>query len=227
MPHNVKQVALKDYLADVDKSKITIPEFQRNFVWSKSNMIKLVSSLLKGYPIGSFLLMENTQGYANNPVQGIEINPKLTDLKKCLLILDGQQRTTTLYQVLYSKGEYEFFFDLKNFIEKLENKKITQVNDVNIDEVIEDNIETWIVAFEKKNKKMPNLQSEQISRGLFPISSIFVSDNETDYSSWLSKYVFDKIQKDPSLFNKLNATNSIFINRLVNNIVGYQKPNYY
>lgn len=222
MAHNVKQVALKDYLSEVDKTNITIPEFQRNFVWSKSNMIKLVSSLLKGYPIGSFLLMENLQGYANNPVQGVEEKSKNLDINKCLLILDGQQRTTTLYQVLYSKGEFEFFFNLQNFIEKLEEKKIHHVNDTNIDEIIEDNIENWIVAFEKKNKKIPNLQSEQISRGLFPISSIFVSDNETDYSSWLNKYVFDRAKSDLSTFNKLNSVNSIFINRLINNIVGYQ-----
>jgi uncharacterized protein with ParB-like and HNH nuclease domain len=43
-------------LLEVGKGNIRIPEFQRDFVWNKTKMLKLASSLLKAYPIGSFLL---------------------------------------------------------------------------------------------------------------------------------------------------------------------------
>ena len=40
-----------------------LPQFQRDFVWQPSAVIKLLVSLFNGYPIGSLLLMENNDNY--------------------------------------------------------------------------------------------------------------------------------------------------------------------
>jgi len=45
-----------DIINNVNKGIYQIPKFQRDFVWSKQQTAKLIDSLLKGFPIGSFIL---------------------------------------------------------------------------------------------------------------------------------------------------------------------------
>ena len=42
-------------LQEIEKGQIKIPQFQRNFVWSVSDSAKLMDSIIKGYPIGTFI----------------------------------------------------------------------------------------------------------------------------------------------------------------------------
>jgi len=42
-------------IAEIEKGQIKIPQFQRNFVWDISKSTKLIDSILKGYPIGTFI----------------------------------------------------------------------------------------------------------------------------------------------------------------------------
>jgi Protein of unknown function DUF262 len=53
-PHSITFSTL---ISDIDKGIIKIPQFQRNFVWSLEESAKLIDSIIKGYPIGTFILM--------------------------------------------------------------------------------------------------------------------------------------------------------------------------
>ncbi len=79
-----------------------MPEFQRSYVWGDEDVQNLIASVAKGYPIGAFLSL-STGGEVNfkpRPLEGIE---EAGDFSPEELLLDGQQRLTSLYQSMYSK----------------------------------------------------------------------------------------------------------------------------
>lgn len=95
---------LPDILADIVKGKIQLPDFQRGWVWDDDHIRSLLVSVARSFPVGAVMLLE-TGGEARfqlRPVEGVklEANESLAEL----LILDGQQRLTTLTQVLALKS---------------------------------------------------------------------------------------------------------------------------
>lgn len=89
---------INQILDKIDGYQLFVPAFQREFVWKRDDAKKLISSMLRDYPTGTMLTWET-----NNPP---ELKGKYTyDHNKgsVKLILDGQQRITTLYLLI--KGE--------------------------------------------------------------------------------------------------------------------------
>ncbi len=86
---------LNSLIQNIDLGTIGLPDIQRPFVWKDTKVRDLFDSLYKGYPVGYFLFWEN----ANiDGVKGIGIDAKQKFAN--LLIVDGQQRLTSLYAVL-------------------------------------------------------------------------------------------------------------------------------
>ena len=83
----------------IDIGQIKIPRFQRDFVWSKEQTARLIDSIIKGFPIGTFIFWKT--GEELQRVKDIG-NIALPDPPKgdvVLYVLDGQQRITSLYAV--------------------------------------------------------------------------------------------------------------------------------
>lgn len=74
----------------VDSGDIALPEFQRGYVWNRDQVRGLLSSLYRGYPVGSFMTW-NTKAEGTSTRGG----PVAVD-GTVKLLLDGQQRATTL-----------------------------------------------------------------------------------------------------------------------------------
>jgi hypothetical protein len=92
--------SLEDVLKDVSNGKIQLPDFQRGWVWDDSHVRSLLVSLARSFPVGAVMLLE-TGGetrFQIRPVEGVVLPTGATSAD--LLILDGQQRLTTLTQVL-------------------------------------------------------------------------------------------------------------------------------
>lgn len=85
---------------DIDKGIIKIPQFQRDFVWSKEQSAKLLDSILKGYPIGTFILWETEERLRSIRNIGGAGLPETPDGSKVQYVLDGQQRMTSLFASL-------------------------------------------------------------------------------------------------------------------------------
>ncbi len=85
--------------SDIDAGRIKIPKFQREFVWSKNQTAKLIDSLIKGYPIGTFILWKTKDElrYFKN-IGNVEL-PEIPKGDYAQYVLDGQQRITSLYAV--------------------------------------------------------------------------------------------------------------------------------
>ena len=84
---------------DIDTGRIKIPQFQRDFVWSKAQTCKLIDSILKGFPIGTFILWKTKERLRHmRNIGNIELpDPDPGDFVQ--YVLDGQQRITSLYAV--------------------------------------------------------------------------------------------------------------------------------
>lgn len=94
--HNKKYEAL---FVEIDSGQIKLPMFQREFVWEKEQSSKLIDSILKGFPIGTFIFWKTKEELRSYKEVG---NHKLPETDKgdyVQYILDGQQRITSLYAI--------------------------------------------------------------------------------------------------------------------------------
>jgi hypothetical protein len=98
------KLPLQDILADIVKGKIQLPDFQRGWVWDDSHIRSLLVSIAKSFPVGAVMLLE-TGGETRFQLRGVEgVSPSPDPALAEQLILDGQQRLTTLTQVLALKA---------------------------------------------------------------------------------------------------------------------------
>lgn len=91
--------ALKELLDDCHRGVLQLPDFQRSWVWDEDRIKSLIASISRGFPIGSLMSLE-TGGAVNfkpRPVEGAPTEAKQEQPR--FLLLDGQQRITSLYQV--------------------------------------------------------------------------------------------------------------------------------
>jgi len=92
--------SLFEILKDVHSGKIQLPDFQRDWIWDDNRIKGILASIAKSYPIGAIMLLETGNEnvrFKIKPVEGVKLN---NDIKPDLLILDGQQRITSLYQTI-------------------------------------------------------------------------------------------------------------------------------
>lgn len=96
---------LPEILVQIVKCNIQLPDFQRGWVWDDEHVRGLLVSVARSFPVGAVMLLE-TGGEARFQVRPLENVPFDKDKPPTagLLILDGQQRLTTLTQVLALKG---------------------------------------------------------------------------------------------------------------------------
>jgi len=106
---------LDDLLKLIEMGEMALPDFQRSFVWDPSATQELIISIASNYPAGSLLRVRdpNTQ-FAVREFEGA---PKLNGKKPIYLILDGQQRLTSLYQAFFGKGDHKYFVKLKALLD--------------------------------------------------------------------------------------------------------------
>ena len=92
--------------------ELALPDFQRDFVWDARATDELIESLARKFPAGSLLRIKNSVDFLFAPREFAGA-PPLNGHMPSYLILDGQQRLTSLYQSFYGAGEHRFFFDVR------------------------------------------------------------------------------------------------------------------
>lgn len=94
--HNKKYEAL---FVEIDTGQIKLPMFQREFVWDKEQSAKLIDSILKGFPIGTFIFWKTKEELRSYKDVGNHHLPDTPEGDYVQYILDGQQRITSLYAI--------------------------------------------------------------------------------------------------------------------------------
>ncbi len=98
------KTSLQELLTRVDSGKLQLPDFQRGWVWDDDRIRSLLASVSVSFPIGAVMLLENgseSVRFKPKPLAGT--TEKLQQVVPETLILDGQQRLTSLYQALMSQ----------------------------------------------------------------------------------------------------------------------------
>jgi hypothetical protein len=85
--------------ADIDAGRTKLPMFQRDFVWDKAQTAKLIDSILKGFPVGTFILWKTRDRFRHYRELGNLKLPEPPAGDAVQYVLDGQQRITSLYAV--------------------------------------------------------------------------------------------------------------------------------
>ncbi|MBP5989147.1 MAG: DUF262 domain-containing protein [Piscinibacter sp.] len=100
MSFRTAEPALKDVLDGIAAGQIQLPDFQRGWVWDDNHIRSLIASLSLSYPIGAVMFLE-AGGVPFKPrlFAGVQLQPAP---KPKTLVLDGQQRLTSMYLSLRS-----------------------------------------------------------------------------------------------------------------------------
>ena len=116
---------LSSILIAINEGTLALPYFQRDWVWSPENIKELLISIIQAFPVGSLLMLQHTKGtFKTKYFAGTQI-PDQKEPER--LVLDGQQRLTSLYQTLYSKHGVKkenekvpsfFYLSLKRLMEE-------------------------------------------------------------------------------------------------------------
>jgi hypothetical protein len=104
---------LKDLIMEVENGKLGLPELQRGYVWKPKQVRNLLDSMFKGYPIGYLMIWDSSDNVDKSKQIGTD--NKAYDTPKSLVI-DGQQRLTSLFAVTRGKKIVNEKFDEKPII---------------------------------------------------------------------------------------------------------------
>lgn len=228
---------LKNLLEDIACGKIQLPEFQRSWTWDDNHIRGIIASVTLGYPMGAVMALE----YGNpdiiikyRTIEGVtppsENNAQYfyyNDSKKNwesiskpdLLILDGQQRLTSLYQALYSSKpvktktetnkeiERFYYLSIEKCLDESEDR-FDAIISLPKDKIIKTNFDRDILLDISDREK-------EFKNKLFPLNIVFASE----LLQWQMEY-FQYYMHDPDSMKQLQ----IFNDNIIKKIVSYQLP---
>jgi hypothetical protein len=97
-------------LEQIRNAELALPDFQRSFVWDPSATKELIVSIIRSFPAGNLLFLRG--GSHVFVPREVESAPSLNGRKPSALILDGQQRLSSLFQAFAGLGTHRFFVDI-------------------------------------------------------------------------------------------------------------------
>lgn len=217
-------ITIKEAIENIENNKYLLPAIQREFVWSAEQIEWLFDSIMKGYPISSFLFWRVESKTKNEhkfykflneyrerfKTHNEEIS---TDgLSEFYAILDGQQRLTSLYIGL--KGSYAYKLPRKWWDDTEENipTRHLYLNITNKLEDTEDGREYEFKFLKKQDTKEQELYTDNENKIWFKVGKILDFNNFTDFSNFLIKNNFNNFQID--ILSKLQQV--IHSDRLIN-----------
>jgi hypothetical protein len=196
-----KEQKLKSLLEGIDACSIVLPNFQRPWVWEPELIRELIISVAHRYPAGSLLtipIIDADSVLAFHPFEGAN---QQSSTRPTLMVLDGQQRLTSLYQALYSQNGvlirngrkdhiYYFYLDVALLMH-------SQDQDGNYDD---DSIFERALFYVRENQKGKRERYEglrrlyelatfddEVAAGVLPLNGIFSADNSLE--KWRDSYL--------------------------------------
>ncbi len=174
------KTALSKLLDQIAEGKLQLPDFQRGWVWDDAHIRSLLVSIARSFPIGSVMLLE-TGGAARfqiRPVEGVNL-PASSAAER--LILDGQQRLTSLTQVLKLTAPVKTKDDQGREVQRIYYIDIEKALSVN------GNLEDSILAVDETKTLKTNFgrdivldlssQEKEFAAFCFPCNQILRSDS--------------------------------------------------
>lgn len=213
---------LPDLLRGIRESRTQLPDFQRGWVWDDAHIRSLLASISLSYPIGAVMMLQ-TGGedvrFKTRPVEGA---PSIGLQAPERLILDGQQRLTSLYQSLASQHAVETCDARGNSLKRWYYIDINKALDPNADR------EDAIVGL-PESRRLLNFRGEvladyssvqlECAAGLLPLRLLF---DTTGLMQWQMQYI--QTNAEPKLIQERLALWSKLTQEVLQRFQQYQVP---
>ncbi len=129
---------LSQLLLEASLGKIQLPEFQRDWTWDDDRIRGILASLSQGYPMGAIMRLQYGNPEIRFRYRTLEgIGP--LDVTPNFLILDGQQRLTSMYQAVFDNKPVRTVTEKKTTIQRfyyLDMKKCLDENEDRVEAVL-------------------------------------------------------------------------------------------
>jgi hypothetical protein len=196
---------ISEILTSIDNDEYTIPEFQRGYVWNSTQVKGFFRSLYLGYPSGSFLIWKTKEPSKTRGDQ------KDTNSIFHHLILDGQQRLTTIYTIFKGKTPewYEgvslrtdlYFNITSEEFEYYMSKKMSNNSEwINVSNFLsKGGVTNFISTFKSMNEEDRNYYMMNLET-LNKLSAI------SNYGYYIKEITITELDKVVEIFNLVNKT---------------------
>jgi len=183
------EATVEELVSRIERGQLRLPEMQRRYVWRSPRVRDLLDSLYRGYPSGAILLWETNEEV---PLQDFAVAQKENPYQNTQLLLDGQQRLTSLSAVI--RGEPVMVRGRKKPLELLFNLEhpdhlavVTEVNeeaDDDEDNPDEEDADASEDELQKRFNKMvfvvATRKLEQLPQWV-KVTDVFKSDSDGDF----------------------------------------------
>jgi hypothetical protein len=183
------EATVEELVSMIERGELRLPEMQRRYVWRSTRVRDLLDSLYRGYPSGSLLIWETDEDV---PLQEFAVEQKKNPYQSTRLLLDGQQRLTSLSAVI--RGERVSVGGRKKPIELLFNldhpEELAVVTEVNEDgqeddeELIDDETDATEDELQKRFDRMTFVvatrQLEQLPHWV-KVTDVFRTDSDAPF----------------------------------------------
>lgn len=180
---------ITDLMNSIQCGKIKLPDFQRGWVWDDNRIKALIASITNGYPVGAAMFLEYGNSSIHFKYRVIEGSPSV-DKTPDELILDGQQRLTSVYTSLFNENAVNTRTDKGQAIKRfyyIDMKKAIDENVDRIDAIIsvpENKIKTS--DFGRKIDIDLSSSVNEYKEKMFPLNAIL---NSGKYNKWQMSYM--------------------------------------
>lgn len=217
---NKVDISVSQLVDLVERGELRLPEMQRQYVWRATRVRDLLDSLYRGYPSGSILVWETEQ---EQPVRDLSVTQNANPFSGHKLLLDGQQRLTSLSAILRGESvevrgrrrEIDILFNLDHperlseFTEVVNDEYSESVEDDVADEIADDNEEEEISLQERLKNATFVVASKALSQQLnwISVTKVFKSDNDSQILKAAGVASFDdpRYEKYSSRLKKLKS----------------------
>lgn len=214
------KVSLNDILREIKEGKVQLPDFQRGWVWDDEHIKSLLASVSLSYPIGTVMMLETGNEdvrFKPRLLEGVEMaNPPHPER----LILDGQQRLTSLFQALFSDKPASTKDARGNQIKRwyyLDIKKALNQNGDREEAIISIPEDRIIRNFRGEEVADYSGPEKECAAELFPLRLVFDVSGLTD---WQMKY----INADPEHLQERLSRWNMLLQEIIQRYQQYQVP---
>lgn len=198
---------ITELMASIHSGKTQLPDFQRGWVWEDNRIRELIASITCNFPIGAAMFLEYGNESVRFKYREIEGAPK-TDAVPSELILDGQQRMTSIYSALYNAAPVKTKTDKGQEIWRFYYIDIEKALDKTCEraEAVFSVPENRIVTYDFGRKIDLDLsdRTKEFEKKVFPLNIIL---NYTEVQNWQNEY-YKYYRYDPNIIEEFTEFNT-------------------
>lgn len=189
-------ITVEELVAKIQRGELALPEIQRRYVWRATRVRDLLDSLYRGYPSGSILVWETDHAV---PTQTMGVAQDAAPTERKLLLLDGQQRLTSLSAVI--RGEKAEVRGRKKPVDILFNLDHPEGGPLEVIEVDDDDTEGEADQADDENEDDPG-DTDELGARFARLTFVVASRRLAAMPNWISVTEVFKSTSDAPFLKK-------------------------